>query len=85
MSGPLIIGITGASGAIYGVRMLEVLRTKGIPTHLIVSKSAAITLKEEADMSVEEVRTLATTHYLNTDIGDQSKWKNTRYRRPRWS
>ena len=69
MSGPLIIGITGASGAIYGVRMLEALRTKGIPTHLIVSKSAAITLKEEADMSVEEVRTLATTHYLNTDIG----------------
>jgi flavin prenyltransferase len=69
MSDPLIIGMTGASGAIYGVRMLEALRAKGIPTHLIVSKSAAITLKEEADMSVDEVRTLATTHYLNTDIG----------------
>ena len=69
MSDPLIIGITGASGAIYGVRMLEALRAKGIPTHLIVSKSAAITLKEETDMSVDEVRTLATTHYLNTDIG----------------
>jgi len=69
MSDPLIIGITGASGAIYGVRMLVALRAKGIPTHLIVSKSAAITLKEEADMSVDDVRTLATTHYLNTDIG----------------
>ena len=69
MNDPLIIGITGASGAIYGVRMLEALRAKSIPTHLIVSKSAAITLKEEVDISVEAVRKLATTHYLNTDIG----------------
>jgi flavin prenyltransferase len=69
MSDPLIIGITGASGAIYGVRMLETLRANGIATHVIVSKSAAITLKEEAGMSVEDVRALATTYYLNTDIG----------------
>ncbi len=69
MSDPLIIGITGASGAIYGVRMLEALRTIGIPTHLIVSKSAALTLKEETDLSVDSIRQLATAHYLNTDIG----------------
>lgn len=69
MSDPLIVGITGASGAIYGVRTLEALRANGIPTHLIISKSAAITLREEVGLSVDDVRTFATTHYLNTDIG----------------
>ena len=45
MSLPLIVGISGASGAIYGVRLLEALRSKNLPAHLIVSKSAAQTLK----------------------------------------
>ena len=66
---PLIVGISGASGAIYGVRLLEVLQANGIPAHLIVSKSAAQTLKEEADLSVEQVRALAAMTYQNTDIG----------------
>jgi 4-hydroxy-3-polyprenylbenzoate decarboxylase len=66
---PLIVGISGASGAIYGVRLLEVLRAGGIPAHLIVSKAAAQTLKEEADLSIEQVRALAETTYQNTDIG----------------
>ncbi|MEP7031546.1 MAG: UbiX family flavin prenyltransferase [Pseudolabrys sp.] len=69
MSAPLIVGISGASGAIYGVRLLEALRNIGIPTHLIISKSAAITLKEELGTTVEQVRTLAAAYYLNTDIG----------------
>ena len=69
MTLPLIVGVSGASGAIYAVRMLEVLRRVAVPAHLVVSKSAAITLKEEASMSVEELRALASTHYLNTDIG----------------
>jgi 4-hydroxy-3-polyprenylbenzoate decarboxylase len=69
MTLPLIVGISGASGAIYGVRLLEALRASGIPTHLIVSKSAIITLKEEAELSVEQVRSLASAHYLNTNIG----------------
>lgn len=69
MSLPLIVGISGASGAIYGVRILEALRAINIPTHLIVSKSAMITLKEEVSLSVDAVRSLATAHYLNTDIG----------------
>jgi 4-hydroxy-3-polyprenylbenzoate decarboxylase len=43
---PLIVGISGASGAIYGVRLLEALHGK-IPTHLVVSKTAALTLKKE--------------------------------------
>jgi 4-hydroxy-3-polyprenylbenzoate decarboxylase len=69
MTTPLIVGVSGASGAIYAIRLLEVLRASGIPTHLIVSKSAVITLKEETSLSVEQVRALASAHYLNTDIG----------------
>ncbi len=69
MARPLIVGISGASGAVYGVRMLEALRMIGVPTHLIVSKSALITLKEEMCMSVEQVRLLASAHYPNSDIG----------------
>jgi flavin prenyltransferase len=66
---PLVVGISGASGAIYGVRLLEALRPTKIPAHLIVSKSAALTLKEEADLSVDQVRALAATTYPNTDVG----------------
>lgn len=65
---PLIVGISGASGAIYGVRLLEVLKGK-IPTHLVVSKSAGLTLKKELDLSVEQVRALAETNHQNTDVG----------------
>jgi 4-hydroxy-3-polyprenylbenzoate decarboxylase len=66
---PLIVGITGASGAIYGVRMLEVLRRSGVPAHLIISRSAGQTLSEEMDMPVEKVRTLADVVYANSDLG----------------
>ena len=69
MTLPLIVGISGASGAIYGVRLLEALRNVNIPSHLIVSKSAAITLKEEADLTVNQVRGLADVTYSNGDIG----------------
>ena len=66
---PIIVGISGASGAIYGVRLLEALHDKKIPAHLIVSKSAALTLKEETDVSMEHVRRLAQATYQNSDIG----------------
>ena len=66
---PLIVGISGASGAIYGLRVLEVLRDVGIPSHLIVSKSAVQTLKEECGATVEQARALATENYSNSDIG----------------
>ena len=69
MSLPLIVGISGASGAIYGVRLLQALQKNKIPTHVVISKSAAITLKEEMDMSVGEVRTFADAAYSNSDVG----------------
>ncbi len=64
----LIVGISGASGIIYGVRMLEVLREAGIETHLIMSKSAEITLAYETKLKVKDVKALAHVVYANTDI-----------------
>ena len=60
---PLVVGISCASGAIYGVRLLEALSAKKIPAHLIISKSATLTLKEELTLAVEKVRALAETTY----------------------
>jgi 4-hydroxy-3-polyprenylbenzoate decarboxylase len=69
MALPLIVGISGASGAIYGVRLLEALRKAQVPSHLVVSKSAALTLKAELDMTVNQVRDLADVNYSNGDVG----------------
>jgi len=69
VSFPLIVGISGASGAIYGVRLLEALHAVKIPAHLVVSKSAALTLKEEMGLAIEKVRALAHATYQNSDIG----------------
>ena len=66
---PLIVGISGASGAVYGVRLLEVLKAHGIPAHAIVSKTAGLTLKEEVGLSVDQVQALAQTSYPNADLG----------------
>jgi flavin prenyltransferase len=66
---PLIVGISGASGAIYGLRVLEVLRNIDIAAHLIVSRSAIQTLKEECGATLEQARALATETYSNADIG----------------
>ena len=65
----LIVGISGASGVIYGVRMLQMLRTLGVETHLVMSKSAQLTLTHETDMSVAEVKAMADVSYSNADIG----------------
>ncbi len=69
MSLPLVVGISGASGAPYAVRMLHVLRNHDIPVHLVISKSAARTLKEECGLGTAEVRVLATVNYSNSDLG----------------
>ena len=55
MALPLIVGVSGASGAICGVRPLKALHDVEVPTHLIASKSAAVTLKKEAGLTVNEV------------------------------
>ncbi|HEX7004740.1 MAG TPA: UbiX family flavin prenyltransferase [Trueperaceae bacterium] len=55
----MIVGISGASGAIYGIRALEVLRDAGVETHLILSKGARATISLETSLRVEEVKSLA--------------------------
>jgi 4-hydroxy-3-polyprenylbenzoate decarboxylase len=65
----LIIGISGASGAIYGIRMLELLRDTDIETHLVISRSAEMTLAYETDLTTKDVRALATVNHPNSDIG----------------
>jgi flavin prenyltransferase len=65
----LIVGISGASGIIYGIRLLELLRDTDIETHLIMSRAAQITLGYETEMKVSEVEKLATVVYSNQDLG----------------
>ncbi|SFU53669.1 UbiX family flavin prenyltransferase [Xenorhabdus koppenhoeferi] len=65
----LIVGLTGASGAIYGVRLLQVLQpVEGIETHLVISQSARQTLALETDYTLRDVQTLADTVHDNRDI-----------------
>jgi 4-hydroxy-3-polyprenylbenzoate decarboxylase len=65
----LTIGISGASGIVYGIRMLELLRDTGVETHLVMSRSAEMTLAYETDLKVKDVRALASINHPNTDIG----------------
>jgi 4-hydroxy-3-polyprenylbenzoate decarboxylase len=70
----LIVGITGATGVIFGVRLLEALRVStlgrsAVETHLIVSKWGAHTLAEETSYSLERVRQMATYSYPPSDQG----------------
>lgn len=65
----IIVGISGASGMIYGIRLLEILRKISIETHLIVSKSAQLTRACETDLSLAELKTLADVYHPWNDIG----------------
>lgn len=65
----LIVGITGASGIIYGIRLLERLRGSGIDTHLVMSQWAARTLVHETPYTVQQVQDLATERYAIGDVG----------------
>jgi 4-hydroxy-3-polyprenylbenzoate decarboxylase len=64
----LIVGISGASGVVYGVRLLELLRGAGVETHLVMSRSAEVTLAHETDMKVAAVRALADVVHAPQDI-----------------
>jgi 4-hydroxy-3-polyprenylbenzoate decarboxylase len=68
-SNRLIVGISGASGIVYGIRMLEALRACGVETHLVMSKSAEVTLTYETGMKVAAVKALADVVYPVADIG----------------
>jgi len=65
----LIIGITGATGTIYGVRLLERLRDSGVETHLVMSRWGARTLLHETPYTREQVEALATVSYAPADMG----------------
>ena len=65
----LIVGITGATGVIFGVRLLETLADSGIETHLVVSKWAQQTLGHETTMTMAELNGLATVNYAPGDMG----------------
>ena len=65
----LIVGITGASGSIYGIRLLEMLRGGDVETHLVMSQWAARTLVHETSYSVQQVQELATEKYAIGDVG----------------
>ena len=65
----LIVGITGASGAIYGIRILQALQGSDVQTHLIISESARITLTAETDFTVAQVEALAHEVHHVRNIG----------------
>lgn len=63
----IVVGISGASGAIYGIRLLEVLAKSNVETHLVITEAAQETILMETDWKLEEVQSLAKATY---DIGD---------------
>jgi flavin prenyltransferase len=66
----LVVGITGATGSVYGIRLLEILTGHpDVETHLVLSRPAKRTIVEETRYSVAEVEALAAQHYDNRDIG----------------
>jgi len=65
----LVVGISGASGTIYGIRMLEMLQKTDIETHLVMSKSAEMTMVYETKYKPKDVRGLASVTHPAADIG----------------
>jgi len=65
----IVVGISGASGVIYGVRLLRLLRDLEVESHLVVSRSAQVTLAQETQMRLADLQALADVNYPNTDIG----------------
>ena len=65
----LVVGISGASGAIYGLRILEVLKQAGVETHLVMSDSAKRTIVYETDYTIDQVKKLASQVHDINDVG----------------
>jgi 4-hydroxy-3-polyprenylbenzoate decarboxylase len=64
----LVVGISGASGVIYGVRLLQALKNLPVETHLVMTRTAEVTLAHETTLKVGEVRRLADTAYKVEDL-----------------
>jgi len=69
MAKRIIVGISGASGIVYGVRALQLLRDCSVETHLVISKSAKLTLHYELDMSVVDLESLASEVHAIKNVG----------------
>lgn len=65
----LIVGISGASGVILGIRLLQALRPSEVETHLVISPAARATIQQETAWSIKDVQGLADHHYNHSDIG----------------
>jgi 4-hydroxy-3-polyprenylbenzoate decarboxylase len=65
----LIVGISGATGTIFGVRLLQMLRESNVESHLVFSKWGASTLIHETSYTVEQVQKMADHHYASQDAG----------------
>ena len=65
----LIIGFSGASGIIYGILALELLRETDVETHLVISKSAEMTMRYEVDIKPPAVRQFADVYHTIGDVG----------------
>lgn len=68
MTAPLIVGISGATGAVYGMELLKVLKDLGQPTHLVISEMGQRIIAIETDYSLDQVRALAAVTYNNKDL-----------------
>lgn len=69
MAKQIIVGISGASGIVYGLRALQLLRECGVQTHLVITKSAKLTLHYEMDMTLAELEALATEVHPINNVG----------------
>jgi polyprenyl P-hydroxybenzoate and phenylacrylic acid decarboxylases len=65
----LVVGISGSSGVILGIRLLEILQNSPVETHLIITPSAAITIEQETHWKLKDILALSHTHYSHQDIG----------------
>jgi 4-hydroxy-3-polyprenylbenzoate decarboxylase len=65
----LIVGVSGASGVVYGLRALDACRELGVESHLVVSRSAALTLAHETELSLADVQAKADVTHKAADVG----------------
>lgn len=66
---PIVIGVSGASGSVYAIRLLQNLRELEVPSHLVMSKAAELALSLETDFTAAEVKDLATEVHKIADVG----------------